>query len=342
VGADLQAQRDDRVNRRSLGGVAGPDILVSQRETVRELGAFVQLTIPITARWRLRTGTRHDRSRFAVRDDLVTDGDASGQRTMAANSGHLALTWLPNPAVTAWASIATSFETPTTTELTNRVEGDGGFNTELDPQRSVATEVGVRAARGRWRGEATAYRSVTRDALVAFREDAGRTYFRNAGRTRSTGIEMAASVALAPSILLLTTLTHNKAVFTDYTLMDGAESIDLSGRRLAGVPATVARIGLQGVIARKVRVDVDHAWSSAMLADDRNLITVPGWGWGVTGARVRWEQPWGRYRLEPFAGVSNVFNRDYVGSVTINGGGGRVYEPSPGRTVFIGASVGNR
>lgn len=342
VGADMQAQHDDRENRRSLAGVPGPDILLAQRETVREIGTFVQATIPIAVRWRLRAGVRHDWTRFAVRDAFTSDGDATGERTMSAGSGHVAVTWLPVRALTAWASVATSFETPTTTELANRIEGDGGFNTLLDPQRSVATEVGVRAAEGPWRAEVTAYRTVTRDALVAFRENAGRSFFRNAGQTRTTGLEVAVSIVVARSMSLLGTVTHTNAVFTDYTVTDGAEAVDLAGRRLAGVPATVARIGLQGVIAGSIGIDVDHAWSSSMPADDRNVIVVPGWGWGVTGVRARWERSSGRYRLHPFAGVSNVFNRAYVGSVTINGAGGRVFEPSPGRIAFVGASIGRR
>ncbi|MEO5824905.1 MAG: TonB-dependent receptor [Gemmatimonadales bacterium] len=342
VGADMQAQHDDRENRRSLAGVPGADILLAQRENVREIGTFVQATIPIATHWRARAGARHDWTRFTVRDELTSDGDASGERTMAAASGHLALTWLPIRILTAWASVATSFETPTTTELVNRIEGDGGFNTQLDPQRSVATEVGVRAAHGPWRVEVAAYRNVTRDALVAFREIAGRSFFRNAGQTRTTGIEVAASVAVARSMSLLASVTHTNAIFTDYTLMDGAEPVDLGGRRLPGVPATVARIGVQGMVAGAIGFDVDHAWSSSMPADDRNLIVVPGWGWGVTGVRARWERASGRYRLQPFAGVSNVFNRAYVGSVTINGAGGRVFEPSPGRIAFVGASIGRK
>lgn len=339
AGADLQAQRDDRENRRSIAGVPGDDILLSQRETVRELGSFIQVTIPLTPRWSVRAGARHDWTRFSVRDDLPVDGDATGGRTMAAASGHAALTWLPTPTVTGWASVATSFETPTTTELVNRVEGDGGFNTALDPQRSVAAEIGVRVRRGAWHGEATAYRIVTRDALVPFREDAGRAYFRNAGRTRTVGFEVATSLAVTPSLSLLGTVTHTNAIFTDYTLTDGDAPLDLSGRRLAGVPLTVARVGLQGVIAKQIGVDIDHAWSTAMYADDRNLIAVPGWGWGVTGARLRWERPWGPHQLAPFGGVTNIFDRAYVGSVTINGGGGRVFEPSPGRTAFVGLAV---
>jgi iron complex outermembrane receptor protein len=41
----------------------------------------------------------------------------------------------------------------------------------------------------------------------------------------------------------------------------------------------------------------------------------------------------------PFAGVNNLWGRTYVGSVTVNGAFGRVFEPAPGRNAYAGAEV---
>ncbi len=41
-----------------------------------------------------------------------------------------------------------------------------------------------------------------------------------------------------------------------------------------------------------------------------------------------------------FAAVQNLFNRKYVGSVVLNAGGGRYYEPAPGLNVLLGLMVG--
>jgi outer membrane receptor protein involved in Fe transport len=40
--------------------------------------------------------------------------------------------------------------------------------------------------------------------------------------------------------------------------------------------------------------------------------------------------------------VNNLWDRRYVGSVTLNGLGGRVFEPAPGRIVYFGAELGYR
>jgi hypothetical protein len=47
-------------------------------------------------------------------------------------------------------------------------------------------------------------------------------------------------------------------------------------------------------------------------------------------------------RLSPFLGVNNLWDRKYIGSVTLNGAFGRVLEPSPRRVLYIGTEVGYR
>ncbi len=340
AGIDAQSMRDDRENRRALGGVPGTDVLVAQREHVREVGPFVQLTAPLGGKLEGRVGLRYDRMRFAVRDRRPADGDASGSRTMAAASGHAALTLTPSPTVTTWGSVSTSFETPTTTELANRVEGDGGFNSSLDPQRSVSFEAGMRWRTMPLRGEVAAYHTATRDALIAFRENAGRTYFRNAGRTRTSGIEASITAPLTQALAVMATWTHTRAVFGRYHIVEGDVVTSFDGNRLPGIPPHVGRIGLRGAIGAGLTIDVDHAWSSSMFADDRNNIEVDGWGMGVSGMRVQWSGVVRRYHLAPFVAVTNAFDREHVGSVTINGGFGRVFEPAAGRAVYVGVTVG--
>jgi outer membrane receptor protein involved in Fe transport len=47
----------------------------------------------------------------------------------------------------------------------------------------------------------------------------------------------------------------------------------------------------------------------------------------------------GGIALDPFIAAMNVFGRRYVGSVSTNGAGGRVFEPSAGRTIYAGMSI---
>ena len=40
--------------------------------------------------------------------------------------------------------------------------------------------------------------------------------------------------------------------------------------------------------------------------------------------------------MRAFARIENVFDRAYIGSVIVNDGNGRYYEPGPDRSVLVG------
>ena len=77
-------------------------------------------------------------------------------------------------------------------------------------------------------------------------------------------------------------------------------------------------------------------------ADDDNAIWVDNWGAGVSNFRLSWRHAWTDWDLLPYIGVYNAWDRKYIGSVTINGAGGRVLEPSPRRNVYVGMEIGFR
>ncbi len=256
---------------------------------------------------------------------------------MAATSYNAGLSYLPAAQVTIWTSIANAFETPTTTELANRPSGDGGFNTGLDPQRTTMVEVGARGTLHGAQLEVAGFHSRTRDAIVPYREVAGRTYFRNAGRTTTRGIEGGVTVPVTGHLDLRASATVLDARFDTYRVTDGTVTDTLDGNRLAGLPRFALHLGLRGDLGRHWLLDLDHATASSVLADDDNEQRIDGWG--VTGVRIAWRGAIGGVSVAPFGAVLNLFDRAYVGSVTLNGASGRVLEPSAGRTFLIGGEI---
>ena len=326
-GVDMQRMRDDRTNTGSASG----ELLVSQLDRVSELGPFVQLDWAPIPQVLFEAGARHDRTTFAVDDRLTADGDDGGRRVLAAWSGRVGASVGLTPEVRAYVSAATAFETPTTTELGNRPGGSGGLNPELGPQRAFAMEVGVRGRAGMAEWSAAAFSSSVRDAITQFEEVGGRAFFRNAGRVRQRGLESGLSVRAAPTLVLALAHTFTDYRFTEYEV----DGVSLAGRRLPGVPAHHARARV-AFTPGAWTVALEHAMSSRLWADDANTIEVAGWGGGVTDIRIRWTARPGAVSLAPFVAVRNLTDREYVGSVTINGFGGRVFEPSPGRHLAAG------
>ena len=87
-------------------------------------------------------------------------------------------------------------------------------------------------------------------------------------------------------------------------------------------------------------LDADHTISSSIVADDANTLWVDAWGAGVTNLRVGLDRRAGAMEFAPFIGVNNLWDRRYVGSVTLNGVGGRVFEPAPRRVLYVGTEIG--
>ena len=349
VGVDGQQMRDRRVNQRATGGrpVAVTDTtILNQFETVRSLAPFVQATWAVTSRLQLSGGARYDRLRFAVQDDFTADGgvnggDNSGARTLSAASGHVGITLTGSDLFAPYANISTSFETPTTTELQARPDRVGGFNPNLGPQRTVSTELGARGAVG---GFATwnvaAFRADVRSAIVQSRVVDGTAFFENAGRTRNAGLEIGASVRAGHLASINAAYTWSELHFVDYRQQNGARIDTLSGLQIPGVPPQQLRLGLRSASIRGLTIDADQTWTSALFADDFNLIRVPGWGTGVLNLRAAWTLSRRGYRVEPFAGIMNARGNAYVGAVTVNGAFGRVLEPAPRRNWYFGMEIG--
>lgn len=340
IGADLQRMRDERENRAALAGVPTDEVLVKQRERVLEAGPFAQLRWRPSSRVTIDAGTRYDAVNFNVEDELLSDGvDNGGERTMSALSASLGVALQASDGVTLYAQTSTAFETPTTTELVNQTGAAAGFNPDLDPQRSVNVEAGIRGRFGILDLSATGFVTSVHDAIIQVREVGGRAYFSNAGRTRNRGIEAGASLIVSSRVTLQAAWTLADYTFTDYVVVNGAVSDTLTGNRLSGVPRNFVRAGARIGPFAGLTVDVDQLISSSLFADDLNSVEVPDWGAGVTNLRATWTGRSGGFALTPFVAVQNLFDRSYIGSVTINGTFGRVFEPSPGRNAYFGIEV---
>jgi iron complex outermembrane receptor protein len=340
AGIDLQRMRDDRENLVSEAGVPTSTVILDQREEVTEIGPFAQVLWSPSDRWLVSGGARFDWVRFSLADRFIVDGNDSDSRTMSAVSGNVGLSFSFGDQFVPYVNLATAFETPTTTELVNQPDGSGGFNPELGPQRAVNYEVGARGQPVPTVSYSVAlFLGRVSDAIVQGPEVGGRAFFRNAGRTHNDGAELGVTVSPAAGLTLRASYTYARYRFTDYQLADGTV---LDGNRLPGVPEHFWRFGLRTSLPADLFLDADHTLSSSVVADDANTTYVDAWGAGVTNLRLGWSGQSGQVEFAPFLGVNNLWDRRYVGSVTLNGIGGRVLEPAPRRVVYIGTEIGYR
>lgn len=343
AGLDAQTMTDDRFNWRSVAGERTDPLLVDQREQVRQVGPFAQLVWTPDARLSLSGGTRYDWFRFTATDRFFSDGeDNSGSRDMSAWSASAGASYLLGSAFVPYVHFATSFETPTTTELAIQPGNTGGFSSTLEPQRAVNLEAGAKGQVGSFDWSLAVYRVAITNAIVQWQEIGGRSFFQNAGGITNLGAEFGAAWAASSRVQFRGAYTWSRYRFTDYVVDRAGTVTDFDDKVLPGLPSHFARLGMSIRATPDLDIEVEQTLSGSLWTDDANTPErmVDSWGAGITNLRASWRAPLGRFGVSPFAGVTNLWDRRYVSSVVINGTFGRVLEPAPGRAVHVGVEVG--
>ena len=335
-GVDLGRQVDARENFDNLEGQRG-DKTLDQRERVTGLGSFARAVFQVLPDTDLAAALRYDTVRFEVDDAFLADGDQSGDLLFEAVSPMLGLTRGLGERHTLYANVSTAFETPSTTEFDN--PSGGGFNTALESQTSRNFEVG---ARGRFLldlidldYEVAAFHIDIDDALVPFELAAfpEREFFRNAGRGVRNGLETAIGVEFSDTLKLDLSYTWSDFRYRDFEAPGG----DFSGNWIPGIPRHFGDILLQYESREGFFAEVATRVVGDLFADDGNQTKVQDYT--TTSLTVGWRKAAGRWELEPFFGIRNLFDEVYFANVRINAFGGRHYEPAPERLVFGGIRI---
>lgn len=303
--------------------------------------AYVVGDLRLSPQWTVLGAARHTRLHFDSSDHYRApgNGDDSGVLGYRESSASLGIARAFKSGE-VFASVGRGFETPTITELAYRPDGSTGFNRELSPSHNVSAEVG-----GRWRlvaGSASiaVYRIDGDDEIVPADSRGGRVSFANAGRTRRDGLEFGASGALGGPWSYAIAANWLRARFVDdfsyRVTTGGATSVRTvaAGNRVPGIPRADGFVELAWRDkADRFTAAIEARISDRIATDDRNTDAAPGRA--VASARVEW-RPQGQTGWHGFVRIDNLFDRAYVGSVIVNDGSNRYFEPGAGRSVTVG------
>lgn len=336
VGASWDRQIDDRerFNVGADGTVQGLDEKEEQRATA--LGAFAQVDVPLGERWTVTLGVRGDRNRFEINDKVVgpDDPDESGERDFDEASYLAGVSFRPAPDHQLYANLSTAFQTPTFTEFAN--PDGGGFNPNVEPQEALNREIGARGQLGADLDYELALFSVrVEDELVPFEpEETGiagdaRDFFENAGRTRRNGLELGLTWFPGAVWTVKGSYTYADYEFRSFE-EDGASR---RGNQLPGIPRHNLQAELLWEPTPSSYAAVSGQLVDSVYADNANTEEVAGYALAHLRAGHAWF-PGTPERLELYAAVRNLFDRDYPANVRINTDS--FIESGPGRTAFVG------
>lgn len=313
---------------------------------VVNLDPYAQIDLKLSTRWALNVGVRRSTVRFDSVDQYIAgnNGNDSGNARYSATLPVAAVSFAPSSDWRLYAAAGKGFETPTLNEIAYRANGATGLNFELRPARSNNFETGVK-----WRtplGETprveigtAVFQTATQGEIVSQTNVGGRSTFQNAGATRRHGLELAASVQLPDHGLLAFSGT-----VLDARYRDGFTSCSTSpcaqpnllvpaGNRIPGVARTVLAAELGWRPAKGWRGGVEVRYLSQVFADDGN--TAAAAAFAVVGAHVGYVLDAGRWQVTTTARIDNLTGKKYAGSIIVNEGNGRYFEPAAGRTGLL-------
>ncbi|HEX5754340.1 MAG TPA: TonB-dependent receptor [Archangium sp.] len=337
VGAEVQSQADRRKNFDNVEGQPGSALQLDQDEGVLGLGVFAQEEWELRERLTLVAGARYDVSRYTVEDFLREDGDGTGARTFQQPTGRLGLIWAPVPEVSVFASATQAFEAPTTTELAVPAGAGGGLSRDLKPQRSNGVELGARGLLGgRLRYDVALFSVWIRDGLVRFEDERARAYFRNTGRSRHMGAEVALEAKVTEELRVRAAYNALQATFRDSV----SQGRQLRGKQVPGIPANQVSAEAVYQHASGARAAVEVFSAGGLYADDANTVREhTAW---VVNARLGHRFTMGVFEVSPFVGFQNLLSARYSDNVRVNASRGRYFEPAPPLSVYAGAGLSHR
>ncbi|GAB3475639.1 TonB-dependent receptor [Polaromonas eurypsychrophila] len=318
---------------------------------VTSLDPYVQATWKPDARWTVNAGVRHSVVRFNSDDKYIVglNRNDSGSVRYSATLPAAGVTYAPSDQFRVYAAAGRGFETPTFNELAYRSLGTG-LNFALRPSHSDNLETGVKwrtlpGAATRMEATAAIFHTATQDEIVTQSNVGGRSTFQNAGATRRRGLELATSITPARHWLAQLSYTLLDARYRDAFVCPVNVNLCPAGRVPAGnrIPGT-ARNTLAAEMGWRPptgwRTGVDARYLGSVAVNDVNSDAAASF---VTlGAHVGYVLALDRWNIVATARVDNLTDRKYAGSVIVNEGIGRYFEPAAGRNYVLSLSANYR
>ncbi len=322
------------------GAIAG--LKRDEDDTVTATAAYAQGEWRFAERWIALAGLRANRVAFRAEDFFLGNGDDSGTRRYSAVTPAAGILYRLSPSTSLYANSGRGFETPTFAELAYRTTG-AGLNFGLNAARSRHLEAGVKTIiADRLRLNAALFDIHTREEIAIESNAGGRSTFKNAGRTRRSGIELGASAFLPYGFDAMLAWTRIEAKFLDsFSSVAGTPAVAVTvpaGSRLPGVPRSSLYAELRWRhLPSGFRVALEFQRKARVWVDDRNSQAADAYG--ITSIAAGFTQAAGNWRFSEYLRVDNVTNRRYAGSVVVNDANLRFYEPAPGRNAMIGVQA---
>ena len=319
--------------------------------SVYNFDQFAQAEWQLADRWAVSGGVRHTVVKFESDDHFIVtgNGDDSGSIEFSKTTPVAGLVFKATPTLNVYANVGKGFETPTFAELAYRSTSAtvNGFNFDLKPAESTNYEIGVKAYVGSdTRVNAAVFKVDTKNEIVVFNNAGGRSVFQNVDSTTREGFELGVDSEFGNGFRAALAYTYIDASFDNAfgtcvgtcSSVAGPNATVPAGNKIPGIPESMvyAELGWR-YVPIGFSTAVEARWMDEVFTNDVNDESTEDYT--VFNLRLGLEQRLGDWRLIEFARVDNILDEEYVGSVIVNEGNRRYYEPAPGTNYMVGVSV---
>lgn len=344
VGVALDTMDEDRkgfenfnlVNGQPSYGVKG-NLRRDEDNTLWNIDPYLQASWQFLPTWRLDTGVRYSNVHYKSEDRYLSNGDDSDKTDYDKVLPSAALSWQILPELMAYVSYAKGFETPTFTEMAYRPDGLSGFNFGLTASTSDTYETGLKSQNHLGDFTLAVFQTKTKDDIVSAGNSNGRSTFRNADKTLREGVEFAWNKKLWRDLTATASYTYLDATFDEDIPASGSVAQIPSGNAIPGIAKNQAYASLAWQPTHGLYGGVDVQYMDKVYVNDTNSDAAPSYS--VTSANVGYVWVMGDWKVNSFARVDNLFDKNYAGSVIVNDGNGRYFEPADGRNWSAGLRV---
>lgn len=336
-GKSSDARLDKNIQGTNLGLNRNEDNIVDNFDQ------YIQGKLSILDNVDLHAGARHTNVKLEVKDNFITgtnsNGNNSGSVEYQKTSPVIGAVWKVTPTFNLYANYGRGFETPTFVEAAYSTTGANATpNLNLRPSESRNAEIGAKAfISDNTQVNLNIFRISTDDELVVSVSDSGRSVYTNASKTKRTGAELSIDSKFDNSISTYFSYSLLNAKFEDgfsfKPTLTTTKIVDAGNT----IPGTY-RTQLYGEIAWKYAplgfsTAFEGRHNSRAYVDDTNTDAAPSYT--IFNVRAGFEQKLASWSFSEFLRVENVFDKNYIGSVRVNDGNLRFFEPASDRNFLL-------
>ena len=258
----------------------------------------------------------------------------SGKRTLRS--------WNPNFGISyniladqyIFSNYATSFETPSLSELSANPSGREGFNKSLNPQEAINYELGIKGTiKTKTTYELVLFHIITKNELVPFElvDFPGRAFYRNSGAGERNGLEFSFNQKINHQFNFQLSYSFSDFIYEKYELND---STNFNNNKLPGIPTHFGNISLHYLNKDKWHARIQGKYIGELFTNDAN--TISDNTYFLLSFNAGYEIKKSRFKIIPFLGINNILNVNYNDNIRLNAFGGRYFEPGPGLNIYGG------